>query len=211
MNIAQVKIYDAVFSLTHDILGDIILKGNLTSKKYSFLNMVGAQPGDTVVISVRNTVMYGLVTDIERDAQPKDVISDFFKPILSIVSNQKVQEYYRLRHLYRQTKQSGSNQYDPTAYTKALDTVERERFVKRLAKNMSEKLSAEKQRREQLRKEQEEQARHQLYVEAAARKVAEEQARLEEQIQLDKLAALLKEVMESVKLLRSKGITFKNI
>ena len=155
--------------------------------------------------------MYGLVAGIEREANPKDVISDFFKPILSIISSQKAQEYYRLRHLYRQLKQTGNRQHDPTAYTKALDTVERERVFKRLAKNMSEKLSAEKQRRDQLRKEQEAQDRHQLYVEAAARKVAEERARLEEQEQLAKLETLLTEVKKSIKLLRSKGITFKNI
>ena len=211
MNIAQVQIYDAVFSLTHDLLGDIILKGNLTGKKYNFLNMVGAQPGDTVVIAARTTVMYGLVADIERDAQPKDVVSETLKPILSIVSSQKVQEYYRLRHVYRLIKIGNSYTYEPITYTKALDTVERERFVKRLTKNMEEKLDAEKQRRDQLRKEQEAQARHQLYVEAAARKVAEERARLEEQEQLAKLETLLTEGKKAIELLRSKGITFKTI
>lgn len=194
MNIAQVQIYDAVFSLTHDILGDIILKGNLTDKKYSFLNMVGAQPGDTVVIAARNTIMYGLVADIERDATPKDVVSDYLKPILSIISSQKVQEYYRLRHLYRQQNKTIGRQYDPTAYTKALDTVEHERIIKRLAKNMSEKLSAEKQRRDQLRKEQEAQARHQLYVEAAARKKISERTKLEEDVIITQLGKLLAKI-----------------
>ena len=191
MNLVKVRLIDRPASMQHNIHGRVTLHGDHSPKEYTFLNIVGAKPADYVTVSVNNNITYGLVTAIIRDAWPEDVVSNFFKPILSVISNKKVAEYYRIRHHYRNAltkhgKWGSGAGYDPTLYRDALREV-----------NQPEELTK--------------QEIHQLYVEAAARKVAEERARLEEQEQLAKLETLLTEVKKSIKLLRSKGITFKTI
>ena len=199
MNLVKVRLIDRPASMQHNVKGCVTLHGDHSPKEYTFLNIVGAKPADYVTVSVNNNITYGLVTAIIRDAWPKDVVSNFLKPVLSVISNKKVAEYYRIRHHYRSAlikhgKWSSSAGYDPTLYRDALREV-------------TDPLSPSSNQSEELTK----QEIHQLYVEAAARKVAEERARLEEQEQLAKLETLLTEVKKSIKLLRSKGITFKTI
>lgn len=204
MNLVQVKLLPNPTTMMHNTSGHVRLSGAYTSKNYTFLNLVGAKPDDYVMVSVTNTITYGKVISIVRDATPEDIISEWLKPILCIISNKKVADYYSLRHHYRNNVIKKGKlfkvDYDQDAYRDALREIEQPSDLIDNWTNTHNKAVNDDQ-----------EARHQLYVEAAARKkIAQEQARLDWE-QLQRLQDLLNEVNKSIVYMRSRGFTINTL